>query len=54
MTFICDSGAKYLSKMFNDFWMMDNGFIERAKRNDLRDLIARRHQRGAAQDAALA
>jgi cystathionine beta-synthase len=43
VTFICDSGAKYLSKMFNDFWMMDNGFIDRPRTGDLRDLIARRH-----------
>ena len=43
VTFICDSGAKYLSKMFNDFWMMDNGFIDRPKTGDLRDLVARRH-----------
>jgi cystathionine beta-synthase len=46
VTFICDSGAKYLSKMFNDFWMMDNGFIKREKTGDLRDLIARRHDLG--------
>ena len=43
VTLICDSGAKYLSKMFNDFWMMDHGFIKREKTDDLRDLIARRH-----------
>lgn len=43
VTLICDSGAKYLSKMFNDFWMMDNGFLKREQTNDLRDLIARRH-----------
>lgn len=43
VTLICDSGAKYLSKMFNDFWMIDNGFIDRPKTGDLRDLIARRH-----------
>lgn len=43
VTFICDNGAKYLSKMYNDFWMVDNGFIERPRYNDLRDLIARRH-----------
>jgi cystathionine beta-synthase len=42
-TFVCDSGAKYLSKCFNDFWMMDNGFIQRQRTNDLRDLVARRH-----------
>ncbi len=43
VTLICDSGAKYLSKMFNDFWMLDHGFIERKQHGDLRDLIARRH-----------
>jgi cystathionine beta-synthase len=44
VTFVCDSGAKYLDKMFNDFWMIDQGFIEREQFGDLRDLIARRHQ----------
>ncbi|MDZ4830044.1 MAG: pyridoxal-phosphate dependent enzyme [Phycisphaerae bacterium] len=43
VTLICDNGAKYLSKMFNDFWMVDNGFMDRPKHGDLRDLIARRH-----------
>ena len=43
VTFICDSGAKYLSKMFNDFWMIDQGFIKRPVNNNLRDLIGRRH-----------
>lgn len=42
-TLVCDTGAKYLSKFFNDFWMIDNGFIRREKQNNLRDLIARRH-----------
>lgn len=46
VTLVCDNGAKYLSKMYNDFWMMDNGFIQREKTNDLRDLIARRHDLG--------
>lgn len=43
VTLVCDTGAKYLSKFYNDFWMIDNGFIRREKRNNLRDLIARRH-----------
>jgi cystathionine beta-synthase len=43
VTFVCDSGNKYLSKVYNDYWMLDNGFIERDKYGDLRDLIARRH-----------
>ena len=42
-TFACDHGSKYLSKMFNDYWMMDQGFITRDNHGDLRDLIARRH-----------
>ena len=25
VTFVCDSGNKYLSKMFNDYWMADQG-----------------------------
>jgi len=43
VTFICDSGNKYLSKMYNDYWMLDQGFIGREQTGDLRDLIARRH-----------
>src|SRR5919106_109477 len=43
VTFACDTGARYLSKLFNDFWMEDQGFIEREKFGDLRDLIGRPH-----------
>jgi cystathionine beta-synthase len=43
VTFVPDSGNKYLSKMYNDFWMVDQGFIKRETFGDLRDLIARRH-----------
>lgn len=46
VTFVCDNGAKYLDKMFNDFWMIDQGFIDRPSHGNLRDLIARRHVRG--------
>jgi cystathionine beta-synthase len=42
VTFICDTGNKYLSKMFNDYWMADQGFIERERYGDLRDVIGRR------------
>ena len=45
VTLICDSGAKYLSKMYNDFWMVDQGMLQRERTGDLRDLIARRHER---------
>ena len=36
-----DTGNKYLSKMYNDYWMLDNGFIDRPQYGDLRDLILR-------------
>ena len=39
----CDTGNKYLSKLFNDFWMEDQGFIQRESQGDLRDLIGRPH-----------
>ncbi|NRB72390.1 MAG: pyridoxal-phosphate dependent enzyme [Xanthomonadales bacterium] len=41
LTFACDTGNRYLSKMYNDFWMRDQGFLEREEHGDLRDLIAR-------------
>jgi cystathionine beta-synthase len=44
VTFVCDGGAKYLSKMYNDYWMEDQGFLERPPKGDLSDLIARRHE----------
>ena len=30
--------------MFNDYWMLDQGFLERPASGDLRDLISRRHE----------
>ncbi|KAF1689908.1 pyridoxal-phosphate dependent enzyme [Pseudoxanthomonas taiwanensis] len=36
-----DTGNKYLSKMYNDYWMLDNGFLQRPYHGDLRDLIMR-------------
>ncbi len=44
LTFACDTGNRYLSKMFNDFWMRDQGFLEVEHHGDLRDLIARPYQ----------
>jgi cystathionine beta-synthase len=41
-TFVCDSGAKYLSKVFRDEWLADQGFGAREHYGDLRDLVARR------------
>lgn len=48
VAFACDRGEKYLSKMFNDFWMLDQGFMKRSERGDLTDLIARPHSERAA------
>lgn len=47
VSFVCDSGNKYLSKVYNDYWMLDRGFLEREQYGDLRDLIARRHREHA-------
>lgn len=47
VTFICDSGNKYLSKLYNDYWMIDQGFVQRKSFGDLRDLISRRFDEGA-------
>ena len=47
VTLVPDSGNKYLSKVYNDYWMLDQGFIERETYGDLRDLIARRHKEHA-------
>jgi cystathionine beta-synthase len=41
-TLVCDSGNKYLSKMFNDFWMADQGLVERPKSGDLREIVTHR------------
>ncbi len=35
VVFVCDTGNKYLSKMYNDYWMLDNGFLEREAQGDL-------------------
>jgi cystathionine beta-synthase len=47
VTFICDTGNKYLSKMFNDYWMADQGFLQRGGYGDLRDIISRRADESA-------
>jgi cystathionine beta-synthase len=48
VSLVCDSGNKYLSKVYNDYWMLDQGFLQRERFGDLRDLIARRHWEKAA------
>ncbi|MBF7144765.1 MULTISPECIES: pyridoxal-phosphate dependent enzyme [Pseudomonas] len=46
VTFVCDTGTRYLSKVYNDQWMTDQGLLKRTRYNDLRDLIARRFEDG--------
>jgi cystathionine beta-synthase len=46
VTLVCDTGAKYLTKMFNDLWLAAHGFDERELHGDLRDLIAKRYADG--------
>ena len=46
VTFVCDTGAKYLSKVYNDAWLADQGLTERKLHGDLRDLITRSADEG--------
>lgn len=48
MTFVCDSGAKYLSKVSNDAFMAQEGWIERTQFGTVRDLVINRHAKGGA------
>ena len=41
VTLGADTGNKYLSKLYNDFWMIEQGFIDRPKRGDLGDYVGR-------------
>lgn len=43
VSFVCDSGNKYLSKIYNEYWLDDHGFVSKQEAHDLRDLITRPH-----------
>ena len=43
VTLVCDSGNKYLSKIYNSFWLDDHGLIQKPENHDLRDIITRPH-----------
>jgi cystathionine beta-synthase len=47
VTFACDSGNKYLSKMYNDYWLLEQGLFVREEYGDLRDIISRRFENHA-------
>ena len=46
VTFVCDTGTRYLTKVYSDGWMADQGLLVRPKLGDLRDLIGRRFDDG--------
>ncbi len=47
VTLVCDSGAKYLSKVFNEAYLAQEGFIG-ARTGKVRDLVSSPHGGGAA------
>ena len=47
VTFVVDTGTRYLSKVYNDQWMLDQGLLPRKRYGDLRDVIARRVEEGS-------
>jgi cystathionine beta-synthase len=47
VSLVCDTGTRYLSKVYNDAWMIDEGLLARRSYGDLRDLIARRAEDGS-------
>ncbi len=52
VSFVCDTGTRYLSKFYNDHWMFDQGFAQRESFGDLRDIISRRFGHGEVIKAA--
>ena len=46
VTFVCDTGTRYLSKVYSDGWMTDQGLLKRPVLGDLRDLVGRRFDDG--------
>ncbi len=45
VTLACDTGNKYLSKLYNDVWMVDQNFLEPQTHQDLRDVVSYPHDR---------
>jgi len=46
VSFVCDTGTRYLSKVYNDQWMIDQGLLHRQTYGDLRDIVSRRFADG--------
>jgi cystathionine beta-synthase len=52
VTLVPDSGNKYLSKIYNDYWVIEQGLADRKLQGDLSDLIARRFDAGGTETVA--
>jgi cystathionine beta-synthase len=48
VSLICDSGAKYLSKVFNDTYLAQEGFLGIEQTGKVRDLVVAPHSAGSA------
>ena len=48
VSLVCDSGAKYLSKVFSDTFLAQEGWIERKRQGTIRDVVVNRYSEGAA------
>lgn len=46
VTFVCDTGNKYLSKAFDSAWLVEQGLVDRVRAGDLRDLVMYRADEG--------
>ena len=46
VTLVPDSGNKYLSKVYNDFWVIEQGLADRKLTGNLSDLISRPYESG--------
>jgi len=46
VTFVPDSGNKYLSKLYSDYWVIEQGLADRKLIGNLSDLIARSYESG--------
>jgi len=47
VSFVVDTGTRYLSKVYNEQWLFDQGLLARTRYGDLRDLISRRAEDGS-------
>ena len=47
VTLVCDWGERYLSKLYDDDWMRENGFLERPRSSTLLDTLGAKDSRVA-------